>query len=377
MTKSLQEWEREFEARLKAVPMEKRDKAGALLSIIPSHEEWDRFCDSIRHEWHRWKFHLEQYPHCLTVLFGGLAFFAYDENTFWPHLEKAVGSGRLPVNQHSDIGKAFFSVADRLGLRTLMRKGERSFVGTAVFHTGIPLSLWEGFLAVCEWASWNSGWQELDDEKWAEAIGKRVGGRQRLKKFLIGERNAASQSICDFHAARQLLKEVRNPSRQDIFSIWSARSEYLEEVPETLDFLVGEENAESILDERVRLCWDDSGRRIGLHLPPVLVENAVWRLGAASQKAASGADVGVSRRWLNQQGAADSGVEIVLYDRTPGGAGFVKDAMAKWDEVEKATIELCANCDCDAACYDCLKDFGNQSYHEELDRHTVIDFFKT
>jgi len=55
-----------------------------------------------------------------------------------------------------------------------MPKGERAFVGTAVFHTGIPLSLWEGFLAVCEWASWNSGWENLDDEQWAEKVGKRL-----------------------------------------------------------------------------------------------------------------------------------------------------------------------------------------------------------
>jgi hypothetical protein len=296
MTKKLQEWEHEFEDLLKDVPIEKRDKAGVLLPIIPSHDNWDNFCDSIRQAWHGWRHCLQAYPHCLVVVFGGLAFFAYDEHTFWPHFERAVGSGRLPVNQHTDVGKSFFSAADRLGLRTLMRNGERSFVGTAVFHTGIPLSLWEGFLAVCEWASWNSGWQNLVDEQWAEIVGKRVGGRQFLKNFLVGNRHAASEVISDFLAARELLRDVYNPTRQDIFSVWSARTEYLEEVPETLDFLVGEENAQSILDERVRLCWDESSRRIGVHLPPVAVENTFWVHGVTRRLAASSADV----LWLNR-----------------------------------------------------------------------------
>jgi len=37
-------------------------------------------------------------------------------------------------------------------------------------------------------------------------------------------------------------------------------------------------------------------------------------------------------------------------------------------------------CDCRAlrdACYDCLKDFGNQMYHEALDRHKAANFFAT
>ena len=38
-------------------------------------------------------------------------------------------------------------------------------------------------------------------------------------------------------------------------------------------------------------------------------------------------DIGVSRRWLNKRTAENAGIEIVLYDRTPGGAGFVEEGM--------------------------------------------------
>lgn len=90
-------------------------------------------------------------------------------------------------------------------------------------------------------------------------------------------------------------------------------------------------------------------------------------------------DVGVSRRWLNNQ-RSDSGanVEFILYDRTPGGAGFVEEGRDRWDEVVAAAIDLCQTTSshaCKMACYDCLKDFGNQSYHDKLDRHLVRRFF--
>ena len=74
----------------------------------------------------------------------------------------------------------------------------------------------------------------------------------------------------------------------------------MEEVPETADFL-RPFNPESLLDDRVRLCWDESNQRIGLHLPPVNVENTFWVHGAARLLAASGADV----LWLNRAVFAD------------------------------------------------------------------------
>ena len=85
------------------------------------------------------------------------------------------------------------------------------------------------------------------------------------------------------------------------------------------------------------------------------------------------ADIGVSWRWLANR--KDSpGAEIVLYDHTPGGAGFVKEGLENWDKVEMNSKRICESCRCEKACYDCLKSYGNQSYHEKLDRLSVLNF---
>ncbi len=89
-------------------------------------------------------------------------------------------------------------------------------------------------------------------------------------------------------------------------------------------------------------------------------------------------DIGVSWRWLaNRKIAGGSRAEIILYDRTPGGAGFVKDGFEHWSQVVEKAREVCDTCGCEEACYDCLKDYGNQSHHEKLNRrsaHKYLEF---
>ncbi len=86
-------------------------------------------------------------------------------------------------------------------------------------------------------------------------------------------------------------------------------------------------------------------------------------------------DIGVSWRWLSNTKAADNArAEIILYDRTPGGAGFVKDGFDHWPKVVEQARRICDSCNCEAACYDCLKDYGNQSHHEKLNRSKVKNY---
>ena len=74
---------------------------------------------------------------------------------------------------------------------------------------------------------------------------------------------------------------------------------------------------------------------------------------------------------------------IVLYDKTPGGAGHVKrlnDANI-FEEVLKETRQLIAKCNCggtlkDTACYSCLKSYSNQKVHDILQRRYVLDFLE-
>ena len=84
-------------------------------------------------------------------------------------------------------------------------------------------------------------------------------------------------------------------------------------------------------------------------------------------------DIGVSWRWLGKR-TEGAEVEIILYDRTPGGAGFAKEGFDNWKEVVRKACEICSTCRCEAACYDCLKDYSNQTYHEKLDRKPVAEF---
>ena len=88
-------------------------------------------------------------------------------------------------------------------------------------------------------------------------------------------------------------------------------------------------------------------------------------------------DIGVSWRWRNNSKIPEeSRAEIILYDRTPGGAGFVKDGFNHWPQLVRKTYQVCDNCNCQEACYDCLKDYDNQSYHEKLDRRQVSEYLK-
>ncbi len=86
-------------------------------------------------------------------------------------------------------------------------------------------------------------------------------------------------------------------------------------------------------------------------------------------------DIGVSWRWLSKKQDV-GGVELILYDRTPGGAGLVKEAFDNWSSILRNTLSVCENCTCERACYNCLKSYYNQSYHDNLNRYVVIEKLK-
>jgi len=88
-------------------------------------------------------------------------------------------------------------------------------------------------------------------------------------------------------------------------------------------------------------------------------------------------DIGVSWRWMANRTAGGVRSEIILYDRTPGGAGFVRDGFNNWAQVVEQACKTCDTCTCEKACYDCLKDYSNQSYHEKLDRRSISEYLKS
>lgn len=69
--------------------------------------------------------------------------------------------------------------------------------------------------------------------------------------------------------------------------------------------------------------------------------------------------------------------QIVLYDDTPGGSGFVKHIYDHLEEVvAKAKEKVNGSCGCtkETSCYGCLRNYGNQFYHDILSRGLAYDY---
>lgn len=63
------------------------------------------------------------------------------------------------------------------------------------------------------------------------------------------------------------------------------------------------------------------------------------------------------------------GVWAILYDPLPGGSGFLPEILAHWEVVCKRGISVLLDCDCETACYKCMKHFRNQQHHKLYNRH--------
>lgn len=73
---------------------------------------------------------------------------------------------------------------------------------------------------------------------------------------------------------------------------------------------------------------------------------------------------------------ADGRAEIVIYDNVPGGAGYSRRIAAQFQEILEKASWIVSFCSCDTSCYDCLRTYSNQPFHNELNRHVVAQFLK-
>lgn len=62
-------------------------------------------------------------------------------------------------------------------------------------------------------------------------------------------------------------------------------------------------------------------------------------------------------------------IEIFLFDTTAGGAGFSAKVWDEFNEVRAETEAILQGCDCDTACHNCLRHYGNRHLHDSLNRH--------
>lgn len=66
----------------------------------------------------------------------------------------------------------------------------------------------------------------------------------------------------------------------------------------------------------------------------------------------------------------EQGPAFIIYDNVPGGAGHVERVSDQLDEVMASAYELTSSCECgeDTSCYNCLRNYRNQYYHDDLAR---------
>jgi len=67
---------------------------------------------------------------------------------------------------------------------------------------------------------------------------------------------------------------------------------------------------------------------------------------------------------------------LVLLDNVPGGAGHVRRIADELAPTFRAAWERVAHCECgeETSCYECLRNFRNQPYHDQLQRGLARDF---
>jgi ATP-dependent helicase YprA (DUF1998 family) len=68
--------------------------------------------------------------------------------------------------------------------------------------------------------------------------------------------------------------------------------------------------------------------------------------------------------------------ELIIYDNVPGGAGYSRRIAERFREVLQKAYALTSTCSCQTSCYDCLRTYSNQFFHQELDRNLVANFLQ-
>lgn len=268
------------------IPPDERKKAGALLRCMPDRAEWEELQQMLKNSPFVVKFFCAgACPHLLLVLYAGVAFHEYKDATFWTHFCRAMGVDSISPNCKNKLNKNFAQAAKASNLHDIIKTaGGCSFVGTAVFFIGVPVSLWDEFLIICEWVLYRKDWKNFSDVQWREELEKRFGRWKRLVKFLTENRKTAAEFIQEMLEARKMLSEDAHLNLSDIRQASILRDEYFEEVPETAEFL-RPNDPESLLQRRPRLLWLDN--RIAIHLPPVSEEDAIWHFGEETKPASN------------------------------------------------------------------------------------------
>jgi hypothetical protein len=120
-----------------------------------------------------------------------------------------------------------------------------------------------------------------------------------------------------------------------------------------------------------------------LPLPPTVDRTDFWislqtalTMAAADVLVIPPRDIDGTFRSQSEQGSRG---ELVIYDRVPGGAGYVERIQQELPRILGETLSRtrkCRNLQCDpqGSCYACLRSYGNQFQWENLHRNLVSDW---
>jgi ATP-dependent helicase YprA (DUF1998 family) len=69
-------------------------------------------------------------------------------------------------------------------------------------------------------------------------------------------------------------------------------------------------------------------------------------------------------------------IALVLFDTVPGGAGGVLRIARAFPQVLATALRRVTRCDCgeEISCYGCLRNFRNQTVHDQLTRGAALNF---
>ena len=107
----LKEWENQCREKIARIPADSRSRAGSLLACVPERAEWEKLQGAVKESWWSFENCLHLHPHTLLMLYAGLAFHEYEDNTFWPQFCRAIGVAHLPANRQTNINEGFAHAA--------------------------------------------------------------------------------------------------------------------------------------------------------------------------------------------------------------------------------------------------------------------------
>ena len=127
---------------------------------------------------------------------------------------------------------------------------------------------------------------------------------------------------------------------------------------------------------QIRFCWPV----LSNYDQALSVMHALMR-GTCSYLNIEESDIAGCLQYFRSSYSGGGGFTIVLYDKTPGGSGHVKNLKKEsvFEAVMNEARKIVERCDCggklaDTSCYNCLRSYSNQRVHDRLQRRYVLEF---